>query len=862
MTVSFKPFFNVDFLFFRTLKINRSKKETTNTKNSIVLENFKFIFILFILVGFINGCVTKATNTYEQRLVELRQKIDTASKALQKAEGLAKTDGNINLNIASYFADYIDWELNHPDITKEALSRNDLWPGQEKLSTEQRDQRYHEHINRELTGAMLLLDQAMQGLNKNAVVSPEKPIRWNEMVFKDGYFRVDGRVVFPGGFNILDRDLVDHERYPEWTKSDDKVAAKNFFPEMRDMGVGVVGLSIPVTRLIVGRDSIDQTIIRQKLAELDEYGKLGLRVDMRLGWGGNEKLLEELWPGITEHSGNGVPIDLDHPGTRELISQVMSKLIPAVRNHPAVLSWDMANEPFFDMNGWTKHTMKIFHEWLTKRHGNINSLNKAWNTKYESFKQIPAPIHKPTQPEYKPGERTAPPKTKPSQDYSIGQWYDIVTFHNYRVASFFAFVASEIRLYNPEAVIHMKAQDNNSLGPKPFAVTDGIDREMLTPAINLHGVDTRPLPVTEPRMAVQIEPKSENAILNYDESLYSFHWLGQSFLYDYLTSLEPNRQIVDMEYHAFSINPIRVPDIGPGHARATLWMAHMHGMVANMVWYWNRRYGPNPFPSEEFKSWFYGSISTQPIVAAEYFQTMNQLNRFSEEVAALAKPSKRPIRMLVSKPSYIQNQKHIESLHRAYEASCFHGVPIGFVTEKMLVNSGIPNDSKIIVIPDAQFVSPEALAILQQGKSAGVQLVRIGRQSITNDDYGFPYKDENIAFLKNIPVLDYASAPDLDKQLGNLIQPLTNQLPINVQTKDGKNAFGVMSRYAKVNGKSILLLVNLNANEVDVRLINNKKKVLNGYDILNMEAVTGDAIPLKVKEVRLIDLDTKLISNE
>lgn len=147
-------------------------------------------------------------------------------------------------------------------------------------------------------------------------------------------------------------------------------------------------------------------------------------------------------------------------------------------------------------------------------------------------------------------------------------------------------------------------------------------------------------------------------------------------------------------------------------------------------------------------------------------------------------------------------------------------------------------------------------------KSVGVQLVRLGRQSITNDDYGFPYKDENIAFLKNIPVLDYASAPDLDKQFGHLIQPLTNQLPITVQTKDGKNAFGVMSRYAKVNGKSILLLVNLKANEVDVRLINSQDELLNGYDMLNMEAVTGDAIPLTDKGVRLINLDTQLIPNE
>lgn len=854
MKPKFKPAVMIAGLFSWRLKNDNSLKETKIVKNNIVFENFRFLLFLFILNVNFFGCTTKDSDKFGQRLSELRQKIDTVAVALQQAEGLAKTDGDINLNIASYFADYIEWELKHPDITKDALSRNDLWPGQEKLSTEQRDKRYHEHIDRELRDAMVLLDQAIQGLDKKATISGMEPIHWNEMIFKDGNFQVDGRVVFPGGFNILDRNLINHDRYPEWTKADEE-ASKSFLPEMRDMGVGIVGMGIPVTGLIAGHDSIHHDLILQKIEELDKYQKLGVRVDMRLGWKGQEKLLEELWPGITEHSSNGVPIDLDHPGTRELIAKVMSQLVPEVCNHPVVLSWDMANEPFFDMKGWTVHTMAIFYEWLGERHGTITALNKAWNTSYESFGQIPPPKNNPTQPEYKPGERTAPPKNKPSVNYSVGQWYDLVTFHNYRVASFFGFVASEIRKYDPDAVIHMKGQDNNSLGPKSFAVTDGIDREMLTSAISLHGVDTRPLPETEPRMAVIIDPEAENALLNYDESLYSFHWLGQSFLYDYLTSLEPNRPVVDMEYHAFSINPIRVPDIGAGHASASLWMAHLHGMVANVVWYWNRRYGPNPFPSEEFKSWLYGSISTQPIVAAEYFQTMNRLNRFSEEITALAKPSARPIRIFVSKPSYIQNQKHIEALHRAYEATCFHGLPIGFVTEKTLANSGMPDDGKLIVIPDAQFVSPRALAALRQAKSEGVQLARFGRQSITNDDYGVAYPKESIAFLEDIPVLDYASAPDLDKQFGNLIKPFTDQLPVTVQTKDGQNAFGVMSRYANLNGRSILLLVNLRSDEVDVQLVNGKGQVLNGYDMLNSEAVKSDGMRLSVKDVRLIKLD-------
>jgi len=807
--------------------------------------------ICLITIIFITGCtaasrpvseekLTKTTesNEFDQRLIQLRQKIDTVATALQQADGLAHTTGLIDLQIAKYFADYIAWELDHPGIMKDALAANDFFDEQETLTPAQRDQRYHDHIDRELTGAMELMNQSMWRLDEDANGPGVEPIRWADMVYKDGNFRVDGRIVFPGGFNMLGRDLVDRDRYPQWTAADE-AASRAFLPEMRDMGVGIVGMGVSMVGLITKEGTIDHAIIQQLVDEIKTYEELGIKVDLMLHWSGNDATLEKYWPGITRHASNSVAIDIDHPGTRELVSQVMEQLIPVIREQPAVLSWDLANEPFFHMRGWTEHSMRAYRVWLAERHGCIESLNKAWQTDYDTFGQIPLP------------------KDKPRERCTVGEWYDRVTFHNHRTASFFAFIADEIRRHDPDAVIHIKVQDNNSLGPMPWAVTDGIDRELLTPAVDLHGVDTRPLPVTEPRMAVSIEQDADNAILNYDESIYGFHWLGQSFLYDYLTSFEPYRPVVDFEYHAFSINSIRVPDIGPGHARVSLWMAHLHGLVGNMVWYWHRRYGPDPFPADYFKWWIYASISTQPIVAAEYFQTMMCLNMFADEITALANPPARPIRLFVSMPSYIQNQRHIAALHRAYEAACFHGLPIGFVTEDMLVNSGIYDDTKMIIIPDAQYVSAKALAVLHQVKSAGVQLLRVGRKNITHDEYGFAHADEMVAFLEDVPILDYASAPDLSRQFGMLIRPLADQLPVTVQDSDGQSAFGVMRRHANLDGRSILLLVNLAADAVDVRLINRRGKAVGGYDLLNMEAVQGDATHLPVKGVRLIELAKK-----
>ncbi len=173
----------------------------------------------------------------------------------------------------------------------------------------------------------------------------------------------------------------------------------------------------------------------------------------------------------------------------------------------------------------------------------------------------------------------------------------------------------------------------------------------------------------------------------------------------------------------------------------------------------------------------------------------------------------------------------------------------------MLVNSGIPDDMKLLIIPDAQYVSAEALAVLRQAKREGVQLIRLGRKSITHDEYGFAHCRRELAFLDDVPVLDYASAPDLARQFGRVIRPLADQLPVAVQDSNGQSAFGVMRRYARLDGRSILLLVNLAADAVDVRLINRQGKAVGGYDLLNMEPVQGDATHLPVKGVRLIELD-------
>ena len=774
-----------------------------------------------------------APDDFRRRLEKLRDRIEVVASALNQSDGFPKRAGQIDLQIARFFAEYVDWELDHPDIMKDALISSEGFMENPDFGPSERERRYRFHIDYELTSSLAILDQAMKRLHAPADWPKVPEIPWDRVQYESGYFRFNGRPVFPAGLNLLARSLVDLSRHPEWAEKD-RALARSFLKEMQEIGVGILAIGVSVPSLVAEDGSVDTSRIRDLVQAIQRHGQMGFKVDVLFHWKGDRDTLEHLWPDITKYYGNSISLDIDHPGANIMIARVMAELMPALRGLPEIVSWDLANEPFFHLDQWSPHTLRKYRSWLAEQYRTIEKLNAVWKTQYSAFQEIPLPSE------------------RPKERCSAGEWYDRVTFHNCRVTSFFEFLQREIRKYIPDAAIHLKAQDNSSLGPLPEAVTDGIDREMLTPMASMQGVDTRPLPVTEPRMAAEVRDARDAEALKYDGSRYGFHWLGQSFLYDYLTSLDPGKPVVDFEYHAFSINTIRLPCIRQSHARAALWMAHLQGLVGNMAWYWHRRYGPFPFPSEYSKMWLYGSLSTQPLIAAEYFHTMLRLNAFSEEVAALAGVPDRPVRLLVSQPSYIQNQAHINALHRVYEGTCFHGLRIGFVTEKMLADGGIPEDCRVIVIPDAEYVDRPALQALERAPKDGVRLVRFGKRATVYDAHGLPHTPESVAFLKEVPSFDYASAPEVSREFRGLLRPLTSALPVQVSLKGGSGAFGVMHRAAQVNGNLVLLLVNVSNGPVLVQLRSQEGRPVDGYDMLNNEAVRGLGLAMPFQGVRLI----------
>ena len=78
---------------------------------------------------------------------------------------------------------------------------------------------------------------------------------------------------------------------------------------------------------------------------------------------------QTLYPNISDGAGKQhfYSYDIDHPGTRHLLSVVLDAVVPAVAGHPGSIGWSLANEPGFSSSN-SEYTYKHWVEFLRERY--------------------------------------------------------------------------------------------------------------------------------------------------------------------------------------------------------------------------------------------------------------------------------------------------------------------------------------------------------------------------------------------------------------------------------------------------------------------------------------------------------------
>jgi hypothetical protein len=554
----------------------------------------------------------------------------------------------------------------------------------------------------------------------------------------------------------------------------------------------------------------DDAMIRQTIDELDRGAKNGVAVDLLISPHYFPNWMLEKYPDMRKPRVDFFPFSIYHPKVREMLKQFIDHAIPPLKDKPALLSICLSNEPI----NWQEpdqYSTKSWHEWITKKHGDIATLNKRWKTNFAKFEDIEEPNALGQSKEARPG----------------GQWMDFIRWNQESFTEFHKMLADAVHDVAPNIPVHIK--DTTWHKYRSEGVKGGNDVTLYgamtdingNDSVNLYGFDTSPGSPVERSNDVFAQGWRENA-LSYDL---------QRSAHDAPVFNSENHPIFDRETRY----------IPPEHIRAVYWQGAIHGQSATTTWVWEREKS-NP------RSDFSGSIMERPSCTEALGIVCHDLNRVANEVAAIqnAKPD---VLILQSFTSAVWDaHRYDDGLMNLYTALSFTGLKIGFVTERQLEQRKTPQ-GKVLFIPNVMHLSDTAFEGLQEYSG---KVVFLGDVNLLTKN---EYDDVRTAKLSKAQLLEPV-AYKTDSKWQTLWESLHPHLAtmnlkplVDVRDEKGSPTWGVNWRCAATGDGNIVNLYNARREPMTVTLHAGERSKFT--DLLTGKETAEGKLTLAPLEVRL-----------
>jgi Beta-galactosidase/Carbohydrate binding domain len=532
---------------------------------------------------------------------------------------------------------------------------------------------------------------------------------------------------------------------------------------------------------------------RTVLDGLDRAAQYGMKVDFLLS-----PHYYPAWaqaPDVPNGNIGFIKFNIYHPWARQAVSQWATVMAEHLKDKPALFSVCLANEPVYNSGGRDKYTQPMFIDFLRHRfNGNLALLNALYGTAYKSFDQAVVPA-------------CAMPADVPAKR----AYYDWTCFNKKLFADWHAWMGSTLKANGLKAPTHTKIMVFQTLDRDK--VGWGVDPELMCHATDLAGCDAY-------------------AFLG---GAYDYDWIGHEFFYDLLHSFR-GQSVFNSENHL-------IPDGSPhnhiplNHSRAVIWQDGLHHEGSSTIWVWQ-------MTSEEGGgSGLGGSIYFRPANIYGAGRAMLDLNRLAPEVTAINHARPR-VALLDSQPSIFWEDRYKGTLFSIYTALTFMGEPVTFISERQLADGAVaPVDW--LIAANATHILDTTPAALEAFKKKGGNILLVGKDSLTRDEYDRPF----LRKVGDYPVIE--PGPD-DRATAALLRAaiIPLQTPDLRQAADGQPSWGIEYRIVPMGNATLVPLINFKGETQTVKLP--KWSNHTALDLLSGETVKLNSISLEPMLPRLL----------
>lgn len=463
----------------------------------------------------------------------------------------------------------------------------------------------------------------------------------------------------------------------------------------------------------------------------------------------------DAWPALAERRAGTFPYDLTHPDVDEILARHIHTLVPAVAQHPCLVSLILADRPEMQFTGEAIRRGLI--SFAKHQYGDRETMNRAWGTFYLDYDEIVLDWNS-TRPAY-------------LHDLSLYQ-YELGT-------AFLAHLAETARKDAPKTLLQVNQSDRAfDSGESAF----GLNRDAIAAFTDISGC---------------------SAVESLDHPYLELGFPTQSLNYTLLRSLDHAAPVYN------SWDTFIAPDTMPANALgaaayALAWEGAIAGMNASAA----------PLGKRDGSA---QTLLGRPQRLEGYARACLDLNRLAPIVTAFQQaPPEVGILWSLSSKIYNDGEPYLESVKHAYEGCHTFGFKVAFITEEDCQNGAL-DSVRILVLPEAPSMTDEAFAAIDSYIARGGITIRQGKP-IPYNPSGLARQDTLTTSSRTILIrgidwpTEYLHALDAVCEMDGA--PSVPR-PVNASHYPLE---GVKSRYTMIDDAAYLYVINLRKEPVHVGL--------------------------------------------